>query len=61
MGQLRSISIQQGKLRLAVGLAADVILEIIDGKKLAYGIVAEDYDEASARLRQMYPNLGKSF
>lgn len=61
MGQLRSISIKQGKLRVAVGLTPDVILETIDGKKLAYGIGAQDYDEASARLRQMYPNLCKSF
>jgi len=61
MGQLRSISIKQGKLRVAVGLTPDVILETIDGKKLAYGIGAQDYEEASARLRQMYPNLCKSF
>ena len=43
------------------GLTPDVILETIDGKKLAYGIGAQDYEEASARLRQMYPNLCKSF
>ena len=61
MGQVRSISIKRGKLRVAVGLTPDVILETIDGKKLAYGIGAQDYDEASARLRQMYPNLCKSF
>jgi hypothetical protein len=61
LGQLRSISIKQGKLRVALGLTSDVILETIDGKKLAYGIGAQDYNEASARLRQMYPNLCKSF
>ena len=61
MGQLRSISIKQGKLRVAVGLTPDVILETSDGKKLAYGIGAQDYEEASARLRQMYPNLCGSF
>jgi hypothetical protein len=61
MGQLRSIFNKQGQLRVAVGLTPEVILETIDGKKLAHGIGAQDYDEVFARLRQMYPNLCNSF
>ena len=61
MGQLRSIFNTQDQLRVTVGLTPEVILETIDGKKLAYGIGAQDCDEVFARLRQMYPNLCNSF